>query len=91
MDALKAKSRTGGQQGVQLEEDEDEDMEDRPLKDTFGALVKNCKMLQIVGPACVFLKQGFALVCNRTQTTLQTPSATFLSFHLHLRLTLTSF
>uniref|UniRef100_A0A3Q4GB75 Uncharacterized protein n=1 Tax=Neolamprologus brichardi TaxID=32507 RepID=A0A3Q4GB75_NEOBR len=38
------------------------------LTPSLGALVKNCNMLHnIVGPACIFLKQGFArtLVCNR--------------------------
>uniref|UniRef100_A0A3Q4MCT2 Uncharacterized protein n=1 Tax=Neolamprologus brichardi TaxID=32507 RepID=A0A3Q4MCT2_NEOBR len=41
---------------------------DKPFKESLGALVKNCNMLHnIVGPACIFLKQGFArtLVCNR--------------------------
>lgn len=52
----------------QLEGDEDLDVEDKPFKESLGALVKNCNMLHnIVGPACIFLKQGFArtLVCNR--------------------------
>uniref|UniRef100_A0A8C6TEI0 Calcium binding protein 2b n=1 Tax=Neogobius melanostomus TaxID=47308 RepID=A0A8C6TEI0_9GOBI len=34
--------------------------EETPFREAFGALVKNCKMLHIVGPACVFLKRGFA-------------------------------
>ncbi|XP_006782049.1 calcium-binding protein 1-like [Neolamprologus brichardi] len=45
----------------QLEGDEDLDVEDKPFKESLGALVKNCNMLHnIVGPACIFLKQGFA-------------------------------
>lgn len=57
-----------GQQGLQPEGEEDEDVEDKPFKDPFGALVKNCNMLHnIVGPACIFLKQGFSqtLVCKK--------------------------
>lgn len=62
-----------GQQG-----EEDEDEEDKPRYDPFGALVKNCNMLHnIVGPACIFLKEGFSqtLVCN----TAQTPAPLFFS------------
>lgn len=33
--------------------------EDTTFREAFGVLVKNCQMLQIVGPACVFLKRGF--------------------------------
>lgn len=65
--------RAVGQQGLQPEGEEDQDVEDKPFKDPFGALVKNCNMLHnIVGPACIFLKQGFSqtLVCNRTQSVL---------------------
>ncbi|XP_033830069.2 calcium-binding protein 2 isoform X2 [Periophthalmus magnuspinnatus] len=53
-DSIKAHSETEHQ----LEDDED--LREKPFSETFGALVKNCKMLQIVGPACVFLRQGFA-------------------------------
>lgn len=51
---------------------EDEDVEEELFNNPFGALVKNCNMLHnIVGPACIFLKQGFSqtLVCNGTQST----------------------
>lgn len=47
---------------------EDQDVEEELFANPFGTLVKNCNMLHnIVGPACVFLKQGFSqtLVCNR--------------------------
>uniref|UniRef100_A0A3B4GJU1 Calcium binding protein 2b n=1 Tax=Pundamilia nyererei TaxID=303518 RepID=A0A3B4GJU1_9CICH len=50
----------------QLEGDEDLDVEDKPFKESLGALVKNCNMLHnIVGPACIFLKQGFARTLDR--------------------------
>lgn len=50
---------------------EDQDVEEELFHNPFGALVKNCNMLHnIVGPACIFLKQGFSqtLVCNRAQS-----------------------
>lgn len=50
---------------------EDQDMEEDLFNNPFGTLVKNCNMLHnIVGPACIFLKQGFSqtLVCNRAQS-----------------------
>lgn len=56
-----------GQQGLEPEGEEDQDVKDKPFKHPIGVLVKNCNMLHnIVGPACVFLKQGFSqtLVCN---------------------------
>lgn len=59
--------RAVGQQGLEPEGEEDQDVKDKPFKHPLGALVKNCNMLHnIVGPACVFLKQGFSqtLVCN---------------------------
>ncbi|KAJ0050079.1 hypothetical protein NL108_011809, partial [Boleophthalmus pectinirostris] len=55
------------------EDDEDQDVKEKPFKETFGALVKNCKMLQIVGPACVFLREGVAFVCNKLYT-LKSPN-----------------
>lgn len=65
---LRCKVRSADQQGLQLEdEDEDQYVEVRTFQHPVGALVKNCNMLQnIVGPACIFLKQGFSqtLVCN---------------------------
>lgn len=62
---LRGQVRAVGQQ-----EEEDEDAEDKLYNDPFSTLVKNCNMLHnIVGPACIFLKQGFSqtLVC-RTQS-----------------------
>ncbi|KAK0137176.1 Calcium-binding protein 1 [Merluccius polli] len=39
---------------------------DKEYVDPFGALVKNCNMLHdIVGPACIFLKQGFSRMLDR--------------------------
>uniref|UniRef100_A0A3P8T0K0 Calcium binding protein 2b n=1 Tax=Amphiprion percula TaxID=161767 RepID=A0A3P8T0K0_AMPPE len=56
----KLKVRDTSQQGLQLEVEEEQEMEEKPFKESFGVLVKNCNMLSdIVGPACVFLKQGF--------------------------------
>lgn len=61
----------GKLRGVGQEEDEDQDGgEEDSFNDPFCTLVKNCNMLQnIVGPACVFLRQGFSKkpVCSRTQ------------------------
>ena len=69
---MDGKARAVGQQGLQPEGEEgDQDVEDKLFNDPFGALVKNCNMLHnIVGPACIFLKQGISqtLVCNRTQS-----------------------
>ncbi|XP_038146482.1 calcium-binding protein 2a isoform X1 [Cyprinodon tularosa] len=54
----------GGAGEVDTEEEEEEDEEggSRPeFEDPLCALVKNCNMLHnIVGPACIFLRQGFA-------------------------------
>lgn len=48
-------------------EEEDEGGSEREFEEPLCALVKNCNMLHnIVGPACIFLRQGFAqsqLVC----------------------------
>uniref|UniRef100_A0A8C6KNX9 Calcium binding protein 2a n=2 Tax=Nothobranchius TaxID=28779 RepID=A0A8C6KNX9_NOTFU len=48
----------------ELDTDDDEDEEGgskRPFDDPLCTLVKNCNMLHnIVGPACIFLRQGFA-------------------------------
>ncbi|XP_065815198.1 calcium-binding protein 2 isoform X2 [Labrus bergylta] len=63
---LRGKMRAGGQESLQPEEEEDQDMEEKPYRETFGALVKNCNMLHnIAGPACVFLKEGFSLTLDR--------------------------
>ncbi|KAI3351725.1 hypothetical protein L3Q82_020561, partial [Scortum barcoo] len=63
---LGAKMRGEGQQGLQLEGEEDQDVEDKLYKNPVGALVKNCNMLHnIVGPACIFLKQGFSQTLDR--------------------------
>lgn len=55
-----------GLQGLRPEGEDDGDGEDRLFHDPFSALVKNCNVLRIVGPACIFLKQGFSqtVVCN---------------------------
>ena len=70
-----------GQQGLQPEGEEevDQDVEDKPFKDPVGALVMNCNMLHnIVGPACIFLKQGFSrmLVCKRKTQSVHTVKLT---------------
>lgn len=61
-------------------EDEEEGGSEREFDEPLCALVKNCNMLHnIVGPACIFLRQGFAqsqLVCiyphyKHTTQTLQ--------------------
>ncbi|XP_056899385.1 calcium-binding protein 5-like isoform X2 [Takifugu flavidus] len=45
---------------------EDQDEEDELFNNPFGTLVKNCNMLHnIVGPACIFLKQGFSQTLDR--------------------------
>lgn len=50
-------------------DDEDEAGSDRDFDEPLCALVKNCNVLHnIVGPACIFLRQGFAqsqLVCMK--------------------------
>lgn len=55
----------GGSAGAGEAEPEDE--EQRDFDDPLCTLVKNCNVLHnIVGPACIFLRQGFAqsqLVC----------------------------
>uniref|UniRef100_A0A3Q3VPT9 EF-hand domain-containing protein n=1 Tax=Mola mola TaxID=94237 RepID=A0A3Q3VPT9_MOLML len=53
--------------GQQPGGDSDQDVEEDELfRDPFSALVKNCNMLHnIVGPACVFLKQGFSQTLDR--------------------------
>lgn len=69
-----------------VEAGEDQDVEDELFNNPFGTLVKNCNMLHnIVGPACIFLKQGFSqtLVCNRIQS-VQTSVESFSSIHKHL-------
>lgn len=63
------RGRPRGLQGLrQSEEEENQDMEDKTFKDSFRSLMKNYKVLHnIVGPACIFLKQSFVqtLVYNR--------------------------
>ncbi|XP_029626430.1 calcium-binding protein 1-like [Salmo trutta] len=54
------KRGTGGQEGPRSE-GEKESGEDKEFKAPLSALVQNCTVLHsIVGPACIFLKQGFA-------------------------------
>lgn len=56
-------------QGPRPEEgDDDQDAEDELFNDPFSALVKNCNVLHIVGPACIFLKQGFSQTVVRSRT-----------------------
>lgn len=56
-----------GDAGEMDTEDEEEGGNEREFDEPLCALVKNCNMLHnIVGPACIFLRQGFAqsqLVC----------------------------
>ncbi|MCJ8730338.1 hypothetical protein PDJAM_G00183120 [Pangasius djambal] len=49
-------------QGTRGKNDEDEDSgSEREFDEPLCALVQNCTMLHnIVGPACIFLRQGFA-------------------------------
>lgn len=58
-----------GLQGPRPEEGEDDqEAEDGLFTDPFSALVKNCNLLHIVGPACIFLKQGFSQTVVRSRT-----------------------
>ncbi|XP_038161032.1 calcium-binding protein 2 isoform X2 [Cyprinodon tularosa] len=60
------RGRLRGQQGLQEEDEEDQDMEDKSFKDSFRALMRNYKVLQnIIGPACIFLKKGFVQTTDR--------------------------
>lgn len=63
---MDGKRRAVGLQGLRPEGEDDGDGEDRLFHDPFSALVENCNVLRIVGPACIFLKQGFSqtAVCN---------------------------
>ncbi|MEQ2294777.1 Calcium-binding protein 1 [Ameca splendens] len=55
-----------GHQGVQQEAEEEEENQDKTFKDSFRALMKNYKVLHnIVGPACIFLKEGFVQTLDR--------------------------
>lgn len=68
-----------GLQGPRPEEGEDDqDAEDELFNDPFSALVKNCNVLHIVGPACIFLKQGFS------QTVVRSRNAGSVTPHHHL-------
>ncbi|MEQ2251665.1 hypothetical protein ILYODFUR_013489 [Ilyodon furcidens] len=73
-----------GEVDTEEEEDEEEGGSRREFDDPLCTLVKNCNMLHnIVGPACIFLRQGFAqsqlvcmtlactCVCTHSVTTLQ--------------------
>lgn len=71
--------RVAGLQGPRSEEgEEDQDVEDELFNDPFSALVKNCNVLHIVGPACIFLKQGFS------QTVVRSSTAGSVTPHHHL-------
>ncbi|KAG2463923.1 CABP1 protein, partial [Polypterus senegalus] len=73
-------SRRGGEElprpRVEPSDNEDEEDSDREFGEPLCALVQNCTMLHnIVGPACIFLREGFAeaqLVRNS-----KTPPAVF--------------
>lgn len=59
-------------QGTRRKNDEDEESgSEQEFDEPLCALVQNCTMLHnIIGPACIFLRQGFAqaqLVCIYTQ------------------------
>lgn len=61
----------GGSGDAAAEDEDDEELgERRPFEEPICALVQNCNVLHnIVGPACVFLRQSFAqaqIVCTRT-------------------------
>lgn len=65
----------------------DTDDEEREFDEPLCALVKNCNMLHnLVGPACVFLRQGFAqsqLVCTRhTHRPKHTHTHTYIPMHV---------
>ncbi|XP_047440404.1 calcium-binding protein 2-like isoform X2 [Mugil cephalus] len=63
---LRGKVRATDQQGLQLEGEEDEDVEDSSYEEPLRALAKNCNALHnIAGPACIFLKQGFSQTLDR--------------------------
>ncbi|XP_051788569.1 calcium-binding protein 2a [Erpetoichthys calabaricus] len=58
-------SRRGGEElprpRVEASDDEDEEDSDQEFGEPLCALVQNCTMLHnIVGPACIFLREGFA-------------------------------
>lgn len=72
----KSRRRVAGLQGPRPEEGEDDqDAEDELFNDPFSALVKNCNVLHIVGPACIFLKQGFSQTVVRSRTRRQCDSS----------------
>uniref|UniRef100_A0A3Q3KT00 Calcium binding protein 2b n=1 Tax=Mastacembelus armatus TaxID=205130 RepID=A0A3Q3KT00_9TELE len=61
------KMKAVSQREQRPEGEKDQDVEDTLFKDSFGVLVKNCNMLHsIVGPACIFLKQGFSQTLQLT-------------------------
>ncbi len=61
-----------GGSGDAAAEDEDDEELGQQFEEPICALVQNCTMLHnIVGPACIFLRQSFAqsqLVCTHTLT-----------------------
>lgn len=63
---LKGEAEGNGSGSLPLKAEGDEEVNSE-FKQPFNALVQNCTLLHnIVGPACVFLRQGFAraqLVC----------------------------
>ncbi len=73
----------GGAGEVDTDDEEDGGSE-RDFDEPLCALVKNCNMLHnLVGPACIFLRQGFAqsqLVCM-TFTHTHTHTHTVQNYH----------
>ena len=56
----------------EVDTDDEDAGSERDFDEPLCALVKNCNMLHnLVGPACIFLREGFAqsqLVCMITHT-----------------------
>ncbi|KAM4621149.1 calcium-binding protein 2 isoform 2-T2 [Polymixia lowei] len=64
--SLTVKAGEAGQQGLTAKREEDKGIANKEFNDPLGALVKNCNMLHnIVGPACIFLKQGISQTLDR--------------------------
>lgn len=66
-----ATAMLGGSGDAAAEDEDDEELGDgQQFEEPLSALVQNCTMLHnIVGPACIFLRQSFAqaqLVCTHT-------------------------
>lgn len=84
----------GGSGDAAAEDEDDEELgERRPFDEPICALVQNCTVLHnIVGPACIFLRQSFAqaqLVCTSTYSTFlkthKTDLPSLIVFLVHLQ------